>query len=114
MTKAYSPLMRTNTKCTWGTEDQKMIKPKGKCCQGMVSDFIDEFHGFLAVSVSEQEKVKQFDPEIWKHALEFLDIGESEVGYQTRDKFVAQMEKSHNYCKSEVPKVCGLVPCVGI
>ena len=39
------------------------------------------FMGFLAVSVSELEKVKQFDPEIWKHAREFLDIGESEVGY---------------------------------
>ena len=70
----------------WGTEDQK-----GNGCGIMVSDFIDEFHGFLAVSVSEYEKVKQFNPEIWKHAREFIDIGESREGYWTRDKFVTQM-----------------------
>ena len=57
----------------------------------MVSDFIDEFHGFLAVSAIEYEKVKQVDPEIWKHAWEFLDIGESREDYWTKDKFVTQM-----------------------
>ena len=46
----------------WGTKDQKMIKPKSKDSGIIVSDFIDEFGGFLALSSTEYETAKLLNP----------------------------------------------------
>ena len=44
-----------------------MIKLKSTGSGIMVSDFIDEFHGFLALSDSKHETAKQSNPEIRKY-----------------------------------------------
>ena len=57
----------------------------------MVSDFIDEHNGFLALSDEEYKTAKASNPHICKYAREFLEYGEAREGYWTRDKFIAQM-----------------------
>ena len=71
-----------------------MLKPKSKGSGIMVSDFIDEHNGFLALSDEEHDKAKVSNPRIHKYAWEFLEYGESKEGYWTRDKFVAQMHRA--------------------
>ena len=75
----------------WGMKGEKMLKPKSKGAGIMVSDFIDEHNGFLALSDEEYDAAKVSNPRIHKYAREFLEYGESREGYWTRDKFIAQM-----------------------
>ena len=42
----------------WETKNQKMIKPKSRGSGIMVSDFIDEFGGILALSPTEFQTAK--------------------------------------------------------
>lgn len=76
----------------WGTKGQKINKGSGI----MVSDFIDEFHGYLALSDSEYETAKQFNREIRKYAREFLEIGEGREGYWT--SCGTDQKIYYNYC----------------
>ena len=85
----------------WGMKGEKMMKPKSKGAGIMVSDFIDEHNGFLALSDEEHDRVKVSNPRIRKYAREFLEYGESKEGYWTRDKFIAQM---HRDGRDQIPK----------
>ena len=78
----------------WGTKGDKMMKPKSKGAGIMVSDFIDEHSGFLALSDAEYYQVKTTKPHLRKYAREFLEYGESREGYWTRDKFIKQMKRA--------------------
>ena len=51
----------------------------------MVSDFVDEFNGFLALSNEEYQAAKATKPNILPYAREFLEYGESrgDVGQAT-------------------------------
>lgn len=61
----------------WGMKGEKMMKPKSKGAGIMVSDFVDEHNGFLALSDSEYETAKATNPHVRKYACEFLEYGES-------------------------------------
>ena len=63
-----------------------MMKPKSKGAGIMVSDFVDEHNGFLALSDEEHDAAKASNPRIRKYAREFLEYGESKEGYWTTDK----------------------------
>ena len=65
--------MNEDQNVMWGVKGQKMIKPKSKGAGIMVSDFIDEFQGFLALTDDEYEAAKASDPGIKKYAREFLE-----------------------------------------
>ena len=70
----------------------------------MVSDFIDEHNGFLALSDDEYEQAQATNPRVHKYAREFLDYGESREGYWTRDRFVKPMEKAMEIAEIKYPK----------
>ena len=63
------------------------MKKKSKGAGIMVSDFIDEHNGFLALTDKEYQAAKVTNPNIRPYAREFLEYGESKEGYWTRDKF---------------------------
>ena len=56
----------------WGMKGDKIMNPKSKCAGIMVSDFIDEHNGFLALSDDEYEAAKVSNPNVRKYAREFL------------------------------------------
>ena len=60
----------------------------------MVSDFIDEHNGFLALSTEDYQAAKVTNLAIKPYAREFLEYGETKEGYWTRDKFMAQMKRA--------------------
>ena len=91
----------------WGVKGEKIIKPKSKGAGIMISDFVDEHQGFLALTDGEHQLAKQSDPEIKQYAREFLEYGESREGYWTRDKFIAQMERAIKIAEIKYPKTQG-------
>ena len=91
----------------WGMKGEKMLKPKSKGAGIMVSDFVDEHNGFLALNDSEYEAAKASNPRIRKYAREFLEYGESKEGYWTRDRFIAQMNRAVEISEIKYPKEDG-------
>ena len=51
------------TTCS-GYQDEKRMKPKSKGAGIMVSEFIDEHNGFLAILDDEYSRVKTTDPDL--------------------------------------------------
>ena len=88
----------------WGMKGEKMMKPKSKGAGIMVSDFIDEHNGFLALSDDEYQAAKDSNARIRPYAREFLEYGESKEGYWTRDKFITQMEQAIQIAEIKYPK----------
>ena len=61
----------------WGEKGTKMMKPKSKGAGIMVSDFIDEYNGFLALTDEQFKEAKKSNPSMKKYAHEFLEYGEN-------------------------------------
>ena len=73
----------------WCQPDQTAIKPKSRGSGRMVSDFIDEYSGYLRLSPSEVEAARVINPEITNEARQIIEYGENTDGYWTADKFMS-------------------------
>ena len=91
----------------WGTKGTHIIKPKSKGSGIMVSDFIDEHNGYLALTREEYDHAKVNNPNIRLQAREFLEYGESKEGYWTSDKFMKQMKMAVKIAEVKYPKSDG-------
>jgi len=77
----------------WGEKDNFAIKPKSKGSGIMISDFIDEFNGYLCLSDTEYSVAKgKYGSNVKKEARVYLEYGESREGYWTSSKFLPQMD----------------------
>ena len=76
----------------WGTKGTHVMRPKSKGAGIMVTEFISERGGYLALTEKEHEIAMETDPSIRRQAREFHEYGESKEGYWTSDKFMNQME----------------------
>ena len=91
----------------WGIKGHKMIKPKSKGSGIMLSDFIDEINGFLALNDEEYKVAKESNPQVRQYAREILEYGERRDRYWTRDTFMAQIEKAVEIAEFKYPKSSG-------
>lgn len=91
----------------WGTKDTKVMRPKSKGSGIMVSDYIDEFNGYLALTMDEYQEAKKKDPTARMQARTLLEYGEAREGYWTSDKFMEQMEKAVKIAETKYPKQDG-------
>ena len=91
----------------WGTKGTHIIKPKGRGAGIMVSDFIDEINGYLALTQEEFDRAKTTNPKIWKHARVLLEYGEMKEGYWTSDRFMEQLEKAVEIAEAKYPVTDG-------
>ena len=84
-----------DTPILWGEKGKLPIKPKGKGSSIMVSEFIEEKDGYLALSDDQYEfEVTNTDQDIEKSALAVLEIGEHREGYWNSDRFMEQVGKA--------------------
>lgn len=67
----------------WGTEDKPAILPKTKGSGIMVSDFVEEYGGFLRLSDEERILAHDSDPTFPVEAWQFLEYGGEREGYRT-------------------------------
>ena len=91
----------------WGTKNTHVLKPKSKGAGIMVSDFIDEKQGYLALTAEEYDREKATDPMVKLQARTFLEYGESKEGYWTADKFMKQIEEAVKIAEIKYPKTEG-------
>lgn len=91
----------------WGTKDTKVMQPKSKGSGIMVSDFIDEYNGYLGLTMDEYTEAKKTDPNAKMQARSLLEYGEAREGYWTSDKFMEQMNKAVKIAETKYPKEDG-------
>ena len=90
-------------KSMWGVKGEHMLRPKSKGAGYMVSDFVDEHNGYLALTDEEFDRASQTNPGIEKKARDLLLYGESKEGYWTGEKFMKQMRKAVAIAKIKYP-----------
>ena len=71
----------------WGVKGEGMLRPESKGSGIMVSNFIEERAGYLALTKEEFKKAKAKDKTIQQSARQLLEYGESSKGHWTCDKF---------------------------
>ena len=81
----------------------QQIKPKGQGRGIMVSDFIDEHNGYLALSDTEYEEAHSSHPNLWKEARFLLKYGTDSQGYWNSEKFMRQVEQAATIAKIKYP-----------
>ena len=74
----------------------------------MVSEFIEEKDGYLALSDKQYEyEVANGDEHVDKSACAILEIGEQREGYWNNDRFMEQMEKAVKIAEVKYPSSQG-------
>ena len=91
----------------WGVRGEGMLRPKSKGSGIMVSDFVDEHIGYLALTDSQYAMASERDITITQSARRTLEYGESRGGYWTCDKFMMQMEVAVKIADIRYPKSDG-------
>ena len=93
MIRAHSGVPGTHTSC--------VLRAKGLAL--LVSDFICEQHGYLALTSEEYETAKLTDTTIRMQAREFLEYGEAREGYWTAEKFMKQLKVAVQIAEVKYP-----------
>ena len=78
----------------WLQEDQQVIISKSRGSGQMVSDFVDEYCGFLRLTDLEFQTAKQSQPTSKQEARVILEYRERQDGYWTNDKFFEQVKSA--------------------
>ena len=103
---AYNTTEDTST--LWGEKGKLPIKPKGRGSSIMVSEFIEENDGYLALSDEQYEfEVGNRGEDVDKSACAILEIGEQREGYWNNDRFMEQMEKAVKIAEVKYPSSQG-------
>ena len=93
-----------DTPILWGEKGKLAIKLKGRGSSIMVSEFIEEKDGYLALSDEQYEfEVTNTGQGIEKSALEVLEIGEQREGYWNSDHFMQQVDKAVKIAEMKYP-----------
>ena len=78
--------------------------PKSKGSRIMVSDFIEEKGGYLHLTDSEHDNIKEADPTIRKYARQLFEYGEAKEGYWTSEKFMSQIKEAEKIAVAKYPR----------
>ena len=85
----------------WGEKGKQPIRPKGQGKGIMVSDFVDEFNGLLALT---DEEFRRGYPNLCQKARVLLKYGVDGGGYWNNEKFIAQIKTTIRIVKVKYPK----------
>ena len=69
----------------WGTQDKPAILPKTRGSGIMVSDFIEQYSGYLSLASDELDTARMLDPNFLQKARELFEYGAAREGYWTQD-----------------------------
>ena len=73
-----------------GDSKTHVLKPKNKGAGIMVSDFVEEREGFLALTFKQYEQAKVSDPHFPFQARQLLEYGDGKEGYWTSTRFMRE------------------------
>ena len=75
-------------------EGSCQLRPKSKGWAIMISDFVEEYGGFLQLSGDEFERAQEMDPAFPRQARVVLHIGEKYDGYWNNAHLMANVRKA--------------------
>jgi hypothetical protein len=87
----------------WGEEEHPALLPTTKGSGIMVSDFIDEYDGYLRLTDEQYRQARRVNPQIAQHARIQFEYGVERDGYWTGDKFNKQMEMACTIAEYKYP-----------
>ena len=87
----------------WAEEGKQPIRPKGQGRGIMVSDFIEEYGGFLALTDQEYEEARLHYSDLWKSSRFLLKYGSGSEGYWNSEKFLIQVKQALNIAEIKYP-----------
>ena len=87
----------------WKDDTMQVIKPKGRGSGIMVSDFIEERDGYLAVSTSMHQAMTEKDPTVPQSARVIVEYGKNRDGYWDNEQFMKQMEIAVKVAEMKYP-----------
>ena len=91
----------------WGEKGTTVMRPKSRGSGIMVSDFIEENNGYLALTQAEYDEAKKSDSSAKMYARQLLEFGENKEGYWTSDKFISQIRSAVKIANIKYPKSSG-------
>ena len=91
----------------WGDSNTHVLRPKSKGAGIMVSDFVEEREGYLALTFEQYDQAKLSDPHFPLQARQLLEYGDSKEGYWTSVRFMQQMERAVRIADFKYPKSDG-------
>ena len=86
----------------WGDHSMQVIRPKSKGAGLMVSDFVEEKGGYLALSDAEYDLEKELDASIKQSARVLFEYGNNH-GYWDSEKFLKQMDDALKIAEIKYP-----------
>ena len=87
----------------WKDDTMQVIKPKGRGAGLMVSDFIEERDGYLALSDSMHTTLSQGNPTLKQSARVIFEYGKNKEGYWTSEDLMKQMETAVAVAEAKYP-----------
>ena len=87
----------------WGEEERPAILPKTKGSGIMVSDFVEEYGGYLRLADAEIQQAKVHYPNINPESRQLLEYGADKEGYWTGDRFMAQVKNAADIADVKYP-----------
>ena len=73
----------------------------------MVSDFVEERNGYLALTQEQYDRFKDSDPTVRMYARQLFEYGAAREGYWTSDHFIRQIERAVKIAEIKYPKEDG-------
>ena len=87
----------------WKDDTMQVMRPKGRGAGLMVSDFIEERDGYLAISDALYETIKQDDPSVPQSARVIFEYGKTRGGYWNNELFMEQMQVAVKVAEAKYP-----------
>ena len=87
----------------WAEEEKLMIRPKSQGWGLMVSDFIEEHHGYLQLSPEEHKLAKLSVPNLPPKARVVFKFGSQSDGYWNNELFIDQVKTAMRIAEFKYP-----------
>ena len=83
----------------WAAKGTTIMRPKSKGSGIMVSDFVSERDGYLALTENEYQRAKRVDPSIQMYTRQLK---------KTSEKFMCQIKQAVKIAEAKYPREGGL------
>ena len=87
----------------WKNETMQVIKPKGRGAGLLVSDFIEERDGYLALTDDMHKLMSQTEPTLPQSGREIFEYGKNKERYWNNNPFFEQMQVAIRVAKAKYP-----------
>lgn len=85
-------------------EGSRQLRPKSKGRGIMISDFVEEYGGYLQLTDDELKRAREVDPAFQRQAREVFTFGEQYDGYWTNAHLMANVRKAAAIAMFKYPR----------